>query len=69
MTYYDPPGIAFFDKASRRVMKLVTDGQFKDWIVYKHPEGQWVSLRKATEDDLKRLKTAGNDTGRPTGRP
>jgi len=21
------------------------------WVAYKHPDGQWVSLRKATEAD------------------
>lgn len=50
--HYDPPGIEFFDMASGRQMKLVADGIWKGWIAYKHPDGQWVSLRKAEADDL-----------------
>jgi hypothetical protein len=39
-------------------MKLVTDGPFKGWICYKHPDGQWVSLRRATEEDREKLAEA-----------
>lgn len=57
--HYDPPGIEFYDQVSGRVMKLVTGGHFIGWIVYKHPDGQWVSLRKATDDDRERLQKEG----------
>ena len=33
-------------------MKYVTAGPFEGWIVFKHPDGQWVTLREATQDDL-----------------
>ncbi len=23
---------------------VVQDGQFKNWLVYRHPDGQWVTL-------------------------
>ena len=52
---YEPEGIRFFDKASDRYMLLVTEGHAKGWIHYKHPDGQWVSLRKATDEDKKKL--------------
>ena len=56
---YDPPGIEFFDAASQRHMKLVTGGgSFEGWIVYKHPDGQWVTVRRATEEDRARLAEA-----------
>ena len=54
----NPPGIEFLDCISQREMKLVTDGEWKGWIVYRHPDGQWVSLRRATEEDYSRLTEA-----------
>ena len=56
---YDPLGILFVDLLSRQEMKLVTEGPMKGWIVYKHPDGQWVTLRKATQKDLGKLVNAG----------
>lgn len=48
----DPKGYTFYDKASKRTMRLVyEDGPWNGWLLYKHPDGQWVSLRKATEED------------------
>ena len=55
---YEPPGLRFFDARSRREMLLVTEGSFEGWICYRHPDGQWVSLRKATDDDRERIRTA-----------
>jgi hypothetical protein len=26
------------------------------WIFFKHPDGQWVSMRKATEDDIAKVR-------------
>ena len=56
---YSPPGILFIDLLSGREMKLVTGGDYKGWIVYRHPDGQWVTLRKATQKDLGNLVNAG----------
>ena len=32
---------------------LCTEGRFKNWIFYKHPDGQWVSLRMAFEPEIR----------------
>jgi len=62
MTNFTTPfkgkGYAFFDNASGRTMMLVYEGEWKDWICYKHPDGQWVSLRKAATDDWRALVKA-----------
>jgi hypothetical protein len=58
---FDPPGLRFFDQASNRWMKYFypdSSHGYAGWICYKHPEGQWVTLRKATEDDLRRINKA-----------
>lgn len=53
---YQPKGLRFFDLASGLEMLLVADGEpFSGWICYRHPDGQWVTHRRATEDDRKRL--------------
>ncbi len=48
---YEPNGIKFFDKKSDREMILILDGPYVGWIGYKHQNGQWVTLRKATDED------------------
>jgi hypothetical protein len=55
---YTPPGFEFYDAASDRTMLLVDDGPWAGWIVYRHPDGQWVSLRVATAADIDRIFTA-----------
>lgn len=55
---HNPAGIEFFDMSSGKIMRLVIEGTYKGWIVYRHPDGQWVTLRKATEQDRKQLATA-----------
>jgi len=57
---FNPPGVAFFDLRSGRQMKRVTSGPWSGWIVYKHPDGQWVSLRKANDVDNRRIDLALN---------
>lgn len=53
---YEPHGIRFFDAVSNREMILVADGEpFAGWLCYRHPDGQWVTLRKATEEDRNNL--------------
>lgn len=51
---FEPTGMHFYDRY-RGEMMYVTEGEWKGWLLYKHPDGQWVSLRKATEDDMKAL--------------
>lgn len=56
---YEPKGTRFFDVASNREMLLVAEGEsFAGWLCYRHPDGQWVSLRKANKNDLAKLEAA-----------
>jgi hypothetical protein len=52
-----PTPMEFFDFATGRMMQYVSpDAPFwAGWLFYKHPDGQWVSLRKATEEDVARI--------------
>jgi len=63
MGNYEPTGTRFYDIESGREMILVGDDdpreEIRGWICYKHPDGQWVTLRKATANDLSRLAEAG----------
>ncbi len=54
---FTPDDAVIFQDANRGEMMLTS--QFQQgvpWICYRHPDGQWVSLRRATEDDLQRLR-------------
>jgi hypothetical protein len=58
---YEPSGFQFYDLASAREMKWVFGDRqenLNDWLVYKHPDGQWVTLRKITEADKKAMIAA-----------
>ncbi|HWE50500.1 MAG TPA: hypothetical protein VG273_11945 [Bryobacteraceae bacterium] len=56
---FDPPGLRFYDKASKREMKLIYKGNpFAGWLVYRSPDGQWVFLRKATDADINAINAA-----------
>jgi hypothetical protein len=35
-----------------------TKHELAGWILFRHPDGQWVTLRKATEDDVERITRA-----------
>lgn len=50
--------IEFYDRASGREMKLALNGPLAGWLCYKHPDGQWVTERKATPTDRARLQAA-----------
>ena len=56
---YEPNGIKFY--ANKREMMIVdkNEEQYAGWLLFKHPDGQWVTLRKATEDDMGKLNTCG----------
>lgn len=56
--YPEPPGVRFVDLRSGREMILVDHGPWAGWIVYRHPEGRWVSLREATRADRDALADA-----------
>jgi hypothetical protein len=45
----------FDDQKSERPMRYIhasNDHALANWILWQHPDGQWVTLREATEDDL-----------------
>ena len=54
-----PEGVQFFDQASGRQCLLSEDGWTKGWLLWKHPDGQWITWRKATKDDRQRLALIG----------
>ena len=57
----DPVGLEFFDNATKKRMKYVYPDYphwTAGWILYKHPDGQWVTLRKATYADVGRISQA-----------
>lgn len=54
---YEPKGYKFRDARNGEMM-LVYEGEWKDWLAYRHPDGQWVSLRKATPEDWHALGIA-----------
>ncbi len=35
---------------------ICIEGRFYGWAFYKHPDGQWVTLRKATEQEISDAK-------------
>lgn len=55
MKHYEPTGVKFYDTASRREMMYSQDEDTRGWLLWKHPDGQWVTLRKATKDDIGRI--------------
>jgi hypothetical protein len=53
--------LTFYDAATKRECCYVypdTKHSTAGWILFRHPEGQWVTWRKATEDDLERISRA-----------
>ena len=55
----EPKEIEFYDKATGRMMLLVDDDRhsFSGWLCYKHPDGQWVTERKPTDEELQIIKS------------
>ena len=51
---FQPNGIRFFDvRTQREMIKVHEPGHDSDgWVCYQDPDGQWVTLRKATGRDL-----------------
>jgi hypothetical protein len=39
-----------------RAIELSKTSAAYGWVYYKHPDGQWVTLRKATPDELYRAE-------------
>jgi hypothetical protein len=60
MNNYEPDGLKF-EANGKQMMYCYPDCEresLRGWILYKHPDGQWVTLRKATDDDIKRINSA-----------
>lgn len=59
-TNYEPKGITFHSNGKE--MMLVYDNEprveMRGWLLYRHPDGQWVSLRKATDADIETISAA-----------
>lgn len=58
------PYIDFYDKRSNTQMRYVYPDEnswrgWGGWILYKGGENQWVSLREATDTDIKAINDAG----------
>lgn len=66
MDPFDPAGVRFWDVGQHRELLLVEVGPWAGWICYRNVDGQWVSLREATEEDLRRLHQARVDRERMT---
>jgi len=63
MTWTKPPqpSIEFFDSVSGRKMRYVypdSEHWTAGWILYRHNDGQWATLRKAEPGDVERLTAA-----------
>jgi hypothetical protein len=57
----DRSGLEFYDATTRRTMKYMypdTDHWTAGWLLYKHPDGQWVTYRKATDADIASMNEA-----------
>ena len=51
-------GTKFYYEALGKEMLLISKGAWKGWIAWKHPDGQWVTVRMATHDDISRINAA-----------
>lgn len=54
-------GISFYSQALGKQMRYLYPDcghHWAGWILFKHTDGQWVSLRKATDQDIAELSSA-----------
>lgn len=64
MNQFDPEtlsGVSFFDGKSQRKMRYIYPdaGHWTaGWIVVENASGEWMTLRKATEEDIASINTA-----------
>jgi hypothetical protein len=64
---FEPKGVRFYDALNKREMLLVADGEsFGGWLCYRHKDGQWVTLKRATQDDRDRIANAPTMTPPPS---
>ena len=50
-----------FEANGKEMMYCYPDSKhdLAGWILYRHPDGQWVTLRKATDQDISAMTVAG----------
>ncbi len=49
--------LEFYDAGSERMMKLdYMPSTRTPWLFYRHRDGQWVTLREPTDDDIDALE-------------
>lgn len=66
---YEPKGVRFTDKRRGEMLLVQEPGYtFDGWLCYRHPDGQWVSLRKATNEDYAVLGAAPSAATTETAR-
>lgn len=61
MTVKEANGINFWSATRKQEMRYLypdSGHEWAGWILYRHPDGQWVSLRKATDRDIAELSAA-----------
>lgn len=54
-------GVTFFDNASKRTMRYISpdaEHGLAGWIVVRKPDGEWMTLRKATDADIAAISGA-----------
>jgi hypothetical protein len=49
-----------FEANGKEMMYCYPDSKhdLAGWILYRHPDGQWVTLRKATDQDISAMSRA-----------
>ncbi|HYX72153.1 MAG TPA: hypothetical protein VE732_05230 [Nitrososphaera sp.] len=62
-------GTEFFDMASNREMLVKNWSDGHPWLFYKHTDGQWVSMRAATDEDMELLHMAYQEAQARAARP
>ncbi len=70
-TACNPAGIEFYDNGQNRMLKYVyptTPHWTAGWLLYQHPDGHWVTLRNATEEDVEAISAAVVCAHHPRGR-
>lgn len=55
---YQPAGIKWYDANHCKELMLCMERNFCGWILYRHPDGGWVSLREARDKDYRKIGSA-----------
>ena len=56
---FDVPPLRF-ESNGREMLYVYPDTKHEaaGWLLYRHPDGQWVSLRRATDADIRAMSNA-----------